>query len=90
MDDLKKLMAQLEGEKTTSLIQPPSPFFNFIRDTPLSPRYRSTTDLYYHDDSDLVSYLRNFNTNMNVYQVRDLARCRMLAATLRDNAKSWF
>lgn len=90
MDYLKKLLSHLEGGKTTSLVQPPSPFSNVVGEAPLPPGYRNTTDLHYDGDFDQASYLGKFNTNMNVYEVPDLTRCRLLAATLRDSGQPWF
>ncbi|XP_074366063.1 uncharacterized protein LOC141707007 [Apium graveolens] len=53
--------------------------------------YRNTTnDLRFHGNSDHVEFLGRFNIEMDVYQVPDLARCRLLAATFREGAQQWF
>lgn len=49
VDYLRKMLAHLEGRNATLLVQPVSPFSNVVRETPLHPGYRSTTDLYYHE-----------------------------------------
>lgn len=48
------------------------------------------TDLKFDGSTDPVEYLSRFNTEMDVYQVEDLARCRLLASTLGGNAHQWF
>ncbi|KAK1380894.1 hypothetical protein POM88_027638 [Heracleum sosnowskyi] len=39
---------------------------------------------------DPVEFLSRFNTEMEVYQIKDRTKCRLLAATLRDSAHQWF
>ncbi|XP_074323878.1 uncharacterized protein LOC141660794 [Apium graveolens] len=57
----------------------------------LSAGYRNTTnDLRFHGNSDPVEFLGRFNIEMDVYQVPDLDRCRLLAATFREGAQQWF
>ncbi|XP_074339734.1 uncharacterized protein LOC141677626 [Apium graveolens] len=50
----------------------------------------TTNDLHFHGNSDPVEFLGHFNIEMDVYQVPDLARCRLLAATFREGAQQWF
>ncbi|XP_074365409.1 uncharacterized protein LOC141706557 [Apium graveolens] len=53
--------------------------------------YRNTTNnLRFHGNSDPVEFLGRFDIEMDVYQVPDLARCRLLAATFREGAQQWF
>lgn len=40
--------------------------------------------------TDPVEYLRRFNTEKEVYHIKDHTKCRLLAVTLRDNAHQWF
>ncbi|XP_074342206.1 uncharacterized protein LOC141679666 [Apium graveolens] len=49
-----------------------------------------TNDLRFHGNSEPVEFLGSFNIEMDVYQIPDLARCRLLAATFRDGAQQWF
>ncbi|XP_074336612.1 uncharacterized protein LOC141673771 [Apium graveolens] len=53
-------------------------------------RGNTTNDLRFHGNSDPVEFLGHFNIEMDVYQVPDLARCRLLAATFREGAQQWF
>ncbi|XP_074322903.1 uncharacterized protein LOC141659875 [Apium graveolens] len=68
-----------------------SPFSVAIREAHLPAGYRNTTsDLRFHGSSDPVEFLGQFNIEMDVYQVSDLARCWLLAATFRESAQHWF
>ncbi|XP_074356818.1 uncharacterized protein LOC141696593 [Apium graveolens] len=74
VNDLKRLLNHLEGGRAQ-----------------LPAGYRNTTnDLRFHGNSDPVEFLGRFNIEMDVYQVPDLARCRLLAATFREGAQQWF
>ncbi|XP_074327063.1 uncharacterized protein LOC141665004 [Apium graveolens] len=91
MNDLKRLLSHLEGGRVTATAQAPSPFVTVVREAQLPAGYRNTTnDLHFHGTSDPVEFLGHFNIEMDVYQVPDLARCRLLAATFREGAQQWF
>ncbi|XP_074364003.1 uncharacterized protein LOC141704715 [Apium graveolens] len=91
VNDLKRLLNHLEGERVTATAQAPSPFAAVVREAQLPAGYRNTTnDLRFHGNSDPVEFLGRFNIEMDVYQVPDLARCRLLAATFREGAQQWF
>ena len=47
-------------------------------------------DLKFDKSSDPVEYLSHFNTDMEVYQVKEPTRCRLLAATMIENVHQWF
>ena len=49
-----------------------------------------TGDLKFDGSSDPMEYLSRFNTEMEVYQVKEPTRCRLLAATMIGNAHQWF
>ncbi|XP_074346144.1 uncharacterized protein LOC141684906 [Apium graveolens] len=66
------------------------PFTKNISFSPLPWSYRGVGDLKFDGASDPVEYLSRFNKKMEVYQVRDLTKCRLLAATLKENAHQWF
>ncbi|XP_074324018.1 uncharacterized protein LOC141660939 [Apium graveolens] len=69
----------------------PSPFWIAVGETQLPAGYRNTTsDLRFHGNSDPVEFMGRFNIEMNMYQVPDLARCRLLAVTFRESAQQWF
>ncbi|XP_074346599.1 uncharacterized protein LOC141685395 [Apium graveolens] len=88
--DLKRLLNHLEG-RVTATAEIPSPFLVAVREAQLPAGYRNTTsDLRFHGNSDPVEFLGRFNIEMDVYQVSDLARCRLLAATFREIAQQWF
>ncbi|XP_074333955.1 uncharacterized protein LOC141671574 [Apium graveolens] len=88
--DLKRLLNHLEG-RVTATAEIPSPFSMAVREAQLPAGYRNTTsDLRFHENSDPVEFLGRFNIEMDVYQVPDLARCRILAATFRESAQQWF
>ncbi|XP_074352551.1 uncharacterized protein LOC141691688 [Apium graveolens] len=88
--DLKRLFNHLEGRVTTT-VEIPSPFSVAVREAQLSAGYRNTTsDLRFHGNSDPVEFLGHFNIEMDVYQVPDLARCRLLVATFKESAQQWF
>ncbi|KAK1404812.1 hypothetical protein POM88_004417 [Heracleum sosnowskyi] len=62
-----------------------------VREAQLPAGYRNTTnDLRFHGNADPVEFLGRFNIKMDIYQVPDLARCRLLAATFRESAQQWF
>ncbi|XP_074355327.1 uncharacterized protein LOC141694568 [Apium graveolens] len=88
--DLKRLLNHLEG-RVTATAEIPSPFSAAVREAQLPAEYRNTTsDLRFHGNSDPVEFLGRFNIEMDVYQVPDLVRCRLLAATFRKSAQQWF
>ncbi|XP_074336593.1 uncharacterized protein LOC141673751 [Apium graveolens] len=90
LGDLKRLLNHLEG-RVTATAEIPSPFSVAVREAQLPAGYRNTTsDLCFHRNSDPVEFLGHFNIEMDVYQVPDLARCRLLAATFRESAQQWF
>ncbi|XP_074356227.1 uncharacterized protein LOC141695923 [Apium graveolens] len=47
-------------------------------------------DLKFSGITDPVEYLSRFKTKIEVYQINDLTKCRLLVATRRDNAHQWF
>lgn len=67
-----------------------SPFSKKVRDFPLTRSYRLNTDMKFDGSTDPVEYLSHFSTEMQVYQVEEPTRCRLLAATLVGNAYKWF
>ncbi|KAK1382933.1 hypothetical protein POM88_020668 [Heracleum sosnowskyi] len=67
-----------------------SPFTKKVRDSPLPRSYRGVGDLKFNGTMDPVEFLSRFNTEMEVYQIKDRTKCRLLAATLRDSAHQWF
>ncbi|XP_074362906.1 uncharacterized protein LOC141703225 [Apium graveolens] len=88
--ELKRLLNHLEG-RVAATAEIPSPFSAAVRDVQLPAGYRNTTsDLRFHGNSDPMEFLDRFNIEMDVYQVPDLARCRLLAATFRESAQQWF
>ncbi|XP_074374423.1 uncharacterized protein LOC141714827 [Apium graveolens] len=88
--DLKRLLNYLEGRVMTTP-EIPSPFSAAVREAQLPAGYRNTTsDLRFHRNLDPVEFLGRFNIEMDVYQVSDLARCRLLVATFRESAQQWF
>ncbi|XP_074352368.1 uncharacterized protein LOC141691537 [Apium graveolens] len=90
VDDLKRLLNHLEG-RVTATTNIPSPFSVAVREAQLLVGYRNTTsDLRFHGSSDPVQFLGRFNIEMDVYQVPELARCRLLAETFRESAQQWF
>ena len=44
----------------------------------------------FNGTADQVEYMSKFDTEMEVYQIPDLTKCRLRAATLRDDAHRWF
>ncbi|XP_074377406.1 uncharacterized protein LOC141718937 [Apium graveolens] len=90
VDDLKRLLNHLEGRVTTT-DKIPSPLSMVVREAQLPAGYRNTTsDLRFHGSSDPVEFLGRFNIEMDVYQVPDLARCRLLVETFRESAHQLF
>ncbi|XP_074352571.1 uncharacterized protein LOC141691711 [Apium graveolens] len=88
VNDLKRLLNHLEGGRVTATAQAPSPFAAIVREAQLPAGYRNTTnDLRFHGNSDPMEFLGHFNIEMDVYQVPDLARCRLLAANFREGAQ---
>ncbi|KAK1399354.1 hypothetical protein POM88_009217 [Heracleum sosnowskyi] len=86
--DLRRLLVQMENEKRAPPpATAPSPFTPAIRMSPLPPAFRSNLELAFNGDADPAEYLARFNTEMEVYQVPDLTRCRLFAASLRGSAQ---
>lgn len=48
--------------------------------------FRNNLNLTFNGETDLAKYLIYFNTEMEVYQVTTLARYKLFAASLRENA----
>ena len=87
----RSLLAHLEGGKISATAQAPSPFSAAVREAQLPVGYRNVPqDLRFHGNADSIKFLGRFNIEMDVYQVSDLARCRLLAATFRESAQQWF
>lgn len=88
MNDLTKLLTHLEEGRIIATAQVPSPFSAAIREAQLPGRYWNTiNDLCFHGNSDPEEFLGRFNIEMDVYQVPDLAMCRLLEATFRESAQ---
>ncbi|XP_074355666.1 uncharacterized protein LOC141695308 [Apium graveolens] len=88
--DLKRLLNHMEG-RVTATTEIPSLFSMAVREAQLPVGYRNTiSDLRFHGNSDPVEFMGRFNIEMDMYQVPDLARCRLLAATFRESAQQWF
>ncbi|KAK1356083.1 hypothetical protein POM88_049339 [Heracleum sosnowskyi] len=68
----------------------PSPFSAAVREAPLPLAFRGTGDLRFNGSTDPAEYIGRFNIEMELYQVEDLTKCRLLASTLRGNAHQWF
>lgn len=91
MADLRKALEKLKAEKESQAdLVVASPFTKKVRESPLPRTYRGVGDLKFDGTTDPVAYLSRFNTEMEVYQIKDRTKCRLLAATLRDNAHQWF
>ncbi|KAM6583079.1 hypothetical protein CsatB_010081 [Cannabis sativa] len=67
-----------------------SPFTAEVRQAQLPKGFRLSESLKYKGTSNPLDYLEKFNTIMEVDQVPQLAKCRILAATLEENAHDWF
>ena len=90
METLRTLLTQLEGGNNVIAGAAPSPFSQAVRRSPLPPSFRGVGDLRFTGITDPAEYLGRFNTEMELYQVEDLTKCRLLASTLRGNAHQWF
>lgn len=68
-----------------------SPFTHEIRTAPLPAVFRGHhLDMTYNGDTDPAEFVIRFNNEMDVYQVSQLARCQLFAASLRGSAQQWF
>ncbi|XP_074337526.1 uncharacterized protein LOC141674725 [Apium graveolens] len=68
----------------------PSPFTAAIRSSPIPRVFKHNPDLLFNGEADPAEYLIQFNTEMEVYQVPEMTRCRLFAASLRGSALQWF
>lgn len=85
--DLKRLLSHLDGGRISATAQTPSPFSTEVREAQLPTGYKSmTNDLSFHENADPVEFLGCFDIEMDVYQVTNLARCRLLATTFSEKA----
>lgn len=88
VDDLRRFFTHFEEGRVTATAQTPSLFSTTVRDAQLPAGYPNiTNDLRFHGNADLVEFLERFNIEMDVYQVPDLARYRLLAATFKESAQ---
>ncbi|XP_074363199.1 uncharacterized protein LOC141703637 [Apium graveolens] len=89
--DLRRILDEMEQEKRgPPASAAPSPFTAAIRSSPLPRVFRHNPDLLFNGEADLAEYLIQFNTEMEVYQVPEMTRCRLFAASLRGSAQQWF
>lgn len=77
-------------KKGISGLRVASTFTMKIHELPLPCSYKGVGDLKFSGATDPVEYLIRFNTEMEVYQVKDLTKCRLLVAALLENAHQWF
>ncbi|KAK1399685.1 hypothetical protein POM88_009548 [Heracleum sosnowskyi] len=90
-EDLRKVLKKIMAEKgPQSGLTVGSPFTKKVRDSPLPRSYRGVGDLKFNGTMDPVEFLSRFNTEMEVYQIKDRTKCCLLVATLRDSAHQWF
>ncbi|XP_060968820.1 uncharacterized protein LOC133036288 [Cannabis sativa] len=67
-----------------------SPFTAEVRQARLPKGFQLSESLKYKGTTNPIDYIEKFNTIMEVDQVPQLAKCRILAATLEENAHDWF
>ena len=86
--DLRRILDEMEREKRgPPASAAPSPFTAAIRSSPLPRVFRHNPDLLFNGEADPTEYLIQFNTEMEVYQVLKMTRCRLFAASLRGSAQ---
>lgn len=91
IEELKRLIAQMNSEKSTlNPVAAISPFTKEIRTDPLPAMFRSNHSLTYNGGTDPAEFLIRFNIEMKVYQVSMPAKCRLFAASMRGSAQQWF
>ncbi|KAL1815684.1 hypothetical protein ACET3Z_018258 [Daucus carota] len=90
VDALKGLLVQFGVQGHTVQEEAASPFSTAVRQSPLPATFRGTGDLRYNGTTDPTEYIGRFTTEMELHQVSDLTKCRLLASTLRGNAHQWF
>ncbi|XP_060969647.1 uncharacterized protein LOC115717912 [Cannabis sativa] len=61
-----------------------------VRQTRLPKGFRLSESLKYKATTNPIDYLEKFDTIIEVDQVPQLAKCRILATTLEENAHNWF
>lgn len=83
LEALKKVK---EDKKSKEELTVRSPFTRRVRESPLPRIYRGVGDLKFNGTANPVEYLSRFDTEMDVYQIPDLTKCRLLATTLRNDA----
>ncbi|XP_063948098.1 uncharacterized protein LOC135152192 [Daucus carota subsp. sativus] len=91
MEELLEALKKVKADKKSKAeLTVKSPFTKKVRESPLPRIHRGVGDLRFNGTTDPVEYLSQFDTDMEVYQIQDLTKCRLLAATLRDDAHHWF
>lgn len=86
-EELKKVLSKLKEEKKSqATVAISSPFIKKVKKSPLPRSYRMFGDLKFDGSSDHMEYISRFNTEMEVYQIKEPTRCRFLAATLIGDA----
>lgn len=89
--DLRDALKRLKSEKQSqSDLEVATPFTRKVKESPLPRSYKGVGDLKFDGTSDPVEFLSQFNIEMEVYQIEDLIKCRLLAVALRDSAHQWF
>ena len=91
MTDLHQTLEKLKAYKQSRLeLTIASSFTRRVRRSPLPRSYRMTGYLKFDESLDPMEYLNHFNTEMEVYLVKERTRCRLLAVTMIGNAYKWF
>ena len=90
VETLRTFLTHLEGGNNVIAGVAPSPFSQDVRRSTLPPSFRGVGDLRFTEITNTAEYLGRFNTEMELYQMEDLTKCRLLASTLRGNAHQWF
>lgn len=83
---MKIILKMKEGKRLITRPIASSPFIRKVRKSPLPKCYSTSNELQFDETVDPVVYLSHFNTEMEVYQVKEPIRCRLLATTLHYGA----
>ena len=81
--DLRRILNRMEEEKRLpQAVVARSPFTRAILESPPPVNMRHHPELTFDGKDDPASYYMRFNMEMDVYQVPNLTRCRLFAASL--------
>lgn len=90
MGELRKALEKFKEDKKCKDVLTVTSLYKEGKRITSAHNYRGTGDLKFDGTVDPVEYVSWFKTEMEVYQIKDLTKCHLLVATLREGVHQWF